>query len=71
MEHSFHINDLSNPKAKAFLEYIKTLDFVSMDDDIQIPQWQKDAVRQRIEDTKTEDCNSWEEARKQLNFKRK
>jgi hypothetical protein len=71
MEHSFHINDLSNPKAKAFLEYIKTLDFVSMDDDIQIPQWQKDAVRERIENTKTEDCTSWEEARKQLTFKRK
>lgn len=27
MEHTFHIND-SPPKAKAFLEFIKTLDFV-------------------------------------------
>lgn len=28
---TFHINDLSNPKAKAFLDYIKTLEFVVFD----------------------------------------
>ena len=28
MEHTFHIQDSSNPKVKAFLEYIRTLDFV-------------------------------------------
>ena len=32
MEYSFHINDISNPKAKAFLEYIKTLEFISVDE---------------------------------------
>jgi hypothetical protein len=28
---TFHIDDISNPKAKAFLEYIKTLDFITID----------------------------------------
>ena len=28
---TFHIDDISNPKAKAFLEYIKTLEFVIID----------------------------------------
>lgn len=31
MSFTFRINDISNPKAKAFLEYIKTLDFVIID----------------------------------------
>jgi hypothetical protein len=28
---TFHINDTSSPKAKAFLEYIKTLEFIVID----------------------------------------
>jgi hypothetical protein len=28
---TFQINDLTNPKAKAFLDYIKTLDFITVD----------------------------------------
>ena len=28
MEHTFYIQDSSNPKVKAFLDYIRTLDFV-------------------------------------------
>lgn len=31
MVYTFHIDDISNPKAKAFLEYIKTLEFVIID----------------------------------------
>jgi hypothetical protein len=31
MEYTFHIEDSSNPKVKAFLEYIRTLDFVKED----------------------------------------
>ncbi|NRA12059.1 MAG: hypothetical protein HRT57_08920 [Crocinitomicaceae bacterium] len=47
MGHSFHINDISNPKAQAFLEYIKTLDFVSVDK-IDIPKWQQDLTLKRM-----------------------
>ena len=28
---TFQINDLTNPKAKAFLDYIKTLDFITVE----------------------------------------
>jgi len=37
MGFTFHINDISNPKAKAFLEYIKSLDFVSVEKDVDFP----------------------------------
>ncbi|WP_205679219.1 hypothetical protein [Brumimicrobium aurantiacum] len=33
MHHTFHIKDSSNPKVKAFLEYIKSLDFVHVESD--------------------------------------
>jgi hypothetical protein len=47
MGQTFHINDISNPKAQAFLEYIKTLDFVSVDK-IDIPKWQQDLTLKRM-----------------------
>jgi hypothetical protein len=47
MGQTFHINDISNPKAQAFLEYIKTLDFVSVDK-IEIPKWQQDLTLKRM-----------------------
>ena len=47
MGQTFHINDISNPKAQAFLEYIKTLDFVSVDK-ISIPKWQQDLTLKRM-----------------------
>jgi hypothetical protein len=31
MEYTFYIKDSTNPKAKAFLEYIKSLDFVQVE----------------------------------------
>jgi hypothetical protein len=31
MAYTFRIADISNPKAKAFLEYVKTLDFIQFD----------------------------------------
>lgn len=46
MEYSFHINDISNPKAKAFLEYIKTLDFVSVDSDFDLNEDQVAAIEE-------------------------
>lgn len=49
MGQTFHINDISNPKAQAFLEFIKTLDFVSVDS-IDIPKWQQDLTLKRMEE---------------------
>ena len=65
----FHIEDTSNPKAKAFLEYIKTLDFVSMDnDDTQIPQWQMNESQRRLDlvDKGEMKTRSWGEAKKDI-----
>lgn len=46
MAYYFHITDISNPKAKAFLEYIKTLDFISVDDDVILDQQQIQAIEE-------------------------
>lgn len=50
MEQYFHITDISTPKAKAFLEFIKTLDFISVDDNKHnlVPQWQQDITLKRL-----------------------
>ncbi|WP_294824374.1 hypothetical protein [uncultured Flavobacterium sp.] len=36
--------DENNEKAKAFLEFIKTLDFLSLEKDSDLPKWQKDKL---------------------------
>lgn len=38
MAYTFHIKDSSNPKVLAFLEYIKTLDFVVLEKDNTVPE---------------------------------
>ena len=56
--------DIEDNKFKAFLEFIKTLDYVSIREDA-IPQWQQDEVARRVDliekgEMKTRD---WEEAK--------
>jgi hypothetical protein len=66
MLHTIQIDD-SNPKAKAFLEFIKTLDFVRVDKD-DIPAWQKEQLDKAIEEHKSGTTNytDWNEAKKNL-----
>lgn len=49
MIHTLHIDD-SNPRAKAFLEFVRTLDFVKEDKNLSIPQWQQDLTLKRLEE---------------------
>jgi hypothetical protein len=65
---TIHIDD-SNKYAQAFLDYLKSLDFVKIEeDDVSIPQWQQDIVRERIKNTKKEDYVSWDEVEKNIKF---
>lgn len=66
MLHTILIDD-SNPKAKAFLEFVKTLDFVRMDKD-DIPTWQKEQLDKSLEQHKSGTANytDWNEAKKNL-----
>jgi len=68
--------NIEESKLTAFLAYIKTLDFVSVSDEtklssdlMDIPQWQKDIVNERIKNSKAKELIPWEKARKQLKFK--
>ncbi|MBL4653578.1 MAG: addiction module protein [Flavobacteriales bacterium] len=43
--------DIQESRFKTFLEFIKTLDYVSVPNE-DIPQWQMDEVERRIQDLK-------------------
>ena len=45
MNITLHINDISSPEAKAFLEYAKTLKFVSVDDSMDKQQLSKEELK--------------------------
>jgi len=64
--------NIEESKFKAFLSFIMTLDYVSVDKDEAIPQWQQDEVNKRLEliekgEMKT---RSWEEAKEDV-FRKK
>jgi hypothetical protein len=60
-----HIED---SRYKAFLSYLSTLDYVSVDEEIGIPQWQQDEVARRLEliESGKMTARSWEEASKDI-----
>jgi hypothetical protein len=58
--------DIQEGKADAFLNFIKTLDFVSVAEDIFLSETQKQELDHRMETAKPEDFISLEEANKTL-----
>ncbi len=60
-----HIED---SKYKAFLSYVRTLDYVSVDEGDDIPQWQQDEVARRLEliELGKMTARSWDEASKDV-----
>lgn len=58
------INDINLIKAiQGLLEYALS----KKNDDIDVPQWHKDIVRERIENSSDDDYLSWKETKKLLN----
>lgn len=51
MIYTFHIKDSSSPEVKAFIEYIKTLDFVSIEEKIEYPNLTDKEIIDRVEET--------------------
>lgn len=66
--------NVSDSKYQQLVEYL-TKHFgkvtVTEEEDIIVPEWHKEIVRERIKNAKPEDYIPWEEARKQLRFKSK
>jgi hypothetical protein len=60
-----HIED---SKYKAFLSYVRTLDYVSVDEGDDIPQWQQDEVARRLKliESGKMTARSWDEASKDI-----
>jgi hypothetical protein len=57
-------------KYSFFIELMHSIDFVSIEDFPPIPEEHKAIVMERIKDSKPEELIPWEEARKQLHFKK-
>ncbi|MFZ9846522.1 MAG: hypothetical protein ACO3EE_00035 [Flavobacteriales bacterium] len=53
--------NIQDSKFKAFLEFIKTLEYVSISEnkDISIPEQHKKLVRNRVKSTKKENLLNW------------
>lgn len=62
--------DIKDNMVKTFLDFIKTLDYVSIsgDENIDIPQWQKEEVEKRKEQVENGimKTKSWSKARKDI-----
>lgn len=62
------ILDIEDNRFDTFLNFIKTLDYVSIKKDEAIPQWQQDEVNKRLEliDRGKMKTRSWDEAKKEI-----
>jgi len=62
------ILNIADKKFKAFIEFIKTLDYVSISKEEEIPQWQQEEVNDRLElvDQGEMKTRSWDEAEKDI-----
>ncbi|MBV6644752.1 MAG: addiction module protein [Cyclobacteriaceae bacterium] len=60
--------DIHDSRFDTFLSFIKTLDYVSINEEDTIPQWQQDEVTERLQLLKKGKmkARSWDEAKKSI-----
>ncbi|MEQ8546335.1 MAG: addiction module protein [Cyclobacteriaceae bacterium] len=60
--------NIQDNRYETFLSFIKTLDYVSINKEEVIPQWQQDEVNKRLEliDSGEIKIRSWNEAKKDI-----
>lgn len=60
--------DIQDSRFDTFLSFIKTLDYVSINQADTIPQWQQDEVNRRLQliDKGEMKTRSWDEAKKDI-----
>lgn len=60
--------DIQDSRFDTFLSFIKTLDYVSINKDEAIPQWQQDEVNKRLDLINSGEMKtrSWDEAKKDI-----
>jgi len=59
---------INDENFEAFRSFIETLDYVSITEEIEIPEWQQKEVNQRLDliDRGEMSIRSWEEAKKKI-----
>lgn len=63
--------NIDDSKAAFLLELLGSLGYVTIDTDeqMEVPEWHKEVVRQRIKDAKPEDYITWDEMKKKIKLK--
>ena len=61
--------NIPDTKLNFFLELVEQLGIEVSKNETDIPDWQKEIVRERLKNAKDENFTPWNEARKKLNFK--
>lgn len=61
--------NIQDSKYSAFLEFIKTLDYVQINENEQTPAFHKEIIENRLNELNEEDLNQWEDVKKKLNKK--
>ncbi len=60
--------DVQDSRLEVFLSFIKTLDYVTINKEEMMPQWQQDEVNKRMDSISKGEMKvrSWEEAQKEI-----
>lgn len=59
---------VSEEKVRFFLELMSQLDFVEIDEDIEVPEFHKSIVRDRKQTYKTEEQFDWEDVKDEFDL---
>lgn len=61
--------NIQDSKYAAFLEFIKTLDYVQINENEETPTWHKEIIEKRLKKLKEDDLTAWEDVKEKLNKK--
>lgn len=67
------LNISDEKKANKLIEFLKTLSYINIqelsEENIMIPEAEKELMRKRLENAKEEDFKDWDEIKKKFNLK--
>jgi hypothetical protein len=67
------LNITDKKKATKLIEFLKTLNYINIqeftEENIMIPEAEKELMRNRLENAKEEDFKDWDELKKKFNIK--
>lgn len=65
MKLTLNIPDKNSEKALSLIEYLKSLDFITIEqeEDIAVPEWHKEIVRERLKNPDSDQLLDWDKVK--------